>query len=93
MNSIIFRGATLDDLPILHQFEQGIILAERPFDTTLKPDPINYYDLKAYVLSHEVEIIVALDGHTLISSGYAKIVPAKPYLKYSKYAYLGFIYC
>ena len=40
------RTATLDDLETLYRFEQGIILAERPFDPTLAKDPISYYDLK-----------------------------------------------
>lgn len=92
MSPITFRSATLKDLPILYQFEQGIISVERPFDSTLKPDPINYYDLKAYILSNEVEIIVALNENIIISSGYAKIIPAKPYHNHSKYAYLGFMY-
>jgi hypothetical protein len=39
---MIIRKATIDDLPVLLQFEQGIISAERPFDSTLLPDPISY---------------------------------------------------
>lgn len=92
IHAISFRPATLEDLPVLYQFEQGIILAERPFDSTLKPDPINYYDLKAYILSNDVEIIVALDNDVIVSSGYAKIMRGKPYHMHSKYAYLGFMY-
>ena len=49
MSTIQFRVANLTDLPILLQFEQGIITAERPFDPTLKPDPISYYNLEELI--------------------------------------------
>ena len=37
----IVRKATLDDLPTLLLFEQGVIEAERPFDPTIKSGDIN----------------------------------------------------
>ncbi len=92
MYDIKFRTATIDDLASLLSFEQGIIKAERPFDSTLKPDPISYYDLKAYVLSNEVEVIVAHNENEVVGSGYAKVVKAKDYHKHDEYAYLGFMY-
>ena len=92
MDTIQFRSATIEDLPTLYSFEQGIITAERPFDPTLKPDPISYYDLKAYVLSNEVEVMVAHNGPEVIASGYAKIINGKEYHKHDNYAYLGFMY-
>jgi hypothetical protein len=45
-NHITTRPARIDDLDTLYRFEQGIITAERPFNETLKPGHINYYDLK-----------------------------------------------
>jgi len=36
MNQITIRKATFDDLATLFLFEQGVIEAERPFDSTLK---------------------------------------------------------
>lgn len=92
MNGIQYRQATLEDLPTLYSFEQGIITTERPFDSTLKPDPISYYDLKAFILSNEVEVMVAHNGPEIIASGYAKIVKGKAYHKHDNYAYLGFMY-
>jgi ribosomal protein S18 acetylase RimI-like enzyme len=92
MDTIQYRPATLEDLPILYGFEQGIITAERPFDSTLKPDPISYYDLKSYISSHTVEVIVAHNGEEVIASGYAKIMEGKEYHKHKNYAYLGFMY-
>ena len=92
MSAINFRVATVKDLPILLQFEQGIIEAERPFDPTLKPDPISYYDLKELILSDKVEVIVAVNKTEIIASGYAKILQGQPYHKHNDYAYLGFMF-
>ena len=42
------RTATLDDLPVLLNFEQEIIKAERPFDVTIKEGPVSYLDHEFY---------------------------------------------
>lgn len=89
---IKIRKATKKDLPILLDFEQGVIVAERPFDSTLKPDPITYYDLNKLIDSNDSELIVALIEDEIIGSGYAKILDSKPYLKHQQYAYLGFMF-
>jgi ribosomal protein S18 acetylase RimI-like enzyme len=86
------RTATLADLDALLTFEQGIINTERPFDPTLKPDPINYYDIAAMIDAPHIEVVVAHAGDEVIGSGYARIEEAKPYLKHQRYAYLGFMY-
>jgi GNAT superfamily N-acetyltransferase len=92
MEHITYRTATLDDLSTLLDFEYGIITFERAFDSNLKPDPTHYYDLKAMILSNDVEVLVAYKDSELIGSGYAKIANAKPYHINSEYAYLGFMY-
>ena len=60
MDNITLRPARIEDLPILYDFEQGIVSAERPFDPTLSPGHINYYDLKDYVERTDVQNV--LDG-------------------------------
>lgn len=92
MSDILIRKARLEDLPILKEFEQGVILAERPYDETLAEDPISYYDLEALINSAEAEVLVAVKDDKLVGSGYAKILDAKPYLKHDRYAYLGYMY-
>ena len=89
---ITTRTATLKDLPILLEFEQALINFERPFDVTLKEEKISYYDIKAMILSDEVEVIVAIDEESIVGSGYARIQLAKPYLKHQNLGYLGFMY-
>jgi ribosomal protein S18 acetylase RimI-like enzyme len=90
---MLIRKATIEDLPVLLQFEQGIISAERPFDSTLKPGAINYYDLKAFIASADVQVLVAeIDGE-IAGSGYARIKKnPDTYYDFEKYAYLGFMY-
>ena len=92
MEDITYRSATLEDLPTLLAFEQGIVLAERPFDVTLKPDPISYYDIKELILSNTVEVHVAAHNNVVIGSGYAKIMDSKPYHTHKQHVYLGFMY-
>ncbi|TDE04609.1 GNAT family N-acetyltransferase [Flavobacterium hiemivividum] len=92
MNEINTRSAKMEDLSTLLEFEQGIITAERPFDPTLKEDPISYYDIKKMITATEIKIVVAEIESLIVGSGYARIEAAKPYLKHSNYAYLGFMY-
>lgn len=92
MEKIIIRKATLNDLVTLRRFEQGVISAERPFDPTLKKDPVNYYDLEYMIDAPDTELIVAEINGELVGSGYARIETAKHYLEHGQHAYLGFMY-
>ncbi|MCK0156721.1 GNAT family N-acetyltransferase [Cellulophaga sp. F20128] len=92
MEEIKIRLATLEDILILKSFEQGIIQAERPFDETLKPDPISYYSIEDLLKDDKTAVAVAVLEDKLIGSAYATITPGKPHLKHNMYAYLGFMY-
>ena len=86
------RRATKDDLEILLAFEQGVVSAERPYDPTIKPDPVLYYDLEQMLSDEEVAIMVVTFNEQIVGSGYAHIREARSYLDHQKYAYLGFMY-
>nr|WP_299339823.1 GNAT family N-acetyltransferase [Allomuricauda sp.] len=88
----IIRRATLEDLQILLSFEQEIIKAERPYDPTIREDPVNYYDLKDMVLNGDACVVVASENGKLVASGYAIPKRARHYLDHEYYAYLGFMY-
>lgn len=92
MDNIIIRKASLKDMDTLLRFEQGVISAERPSDSTLKDDPIKYYDIEEMIIASHIELVVAEVDHEVIGSGYARIEEAKPYLKHKRYSYLGFMY-
>ncbi len=92
MKDMIIRTARAEEIDILLGFEQGIVATERPFDSTLKEGEIHYYDLLYLIEAPTAEVVVAeIDGQ-VVGSGYALIKEAKPYLKHSHYAYLGFMY-
>ena len=92
IDKIIIRKASLKDLDTLLRFEQGVINAERPSDSTLKDGLIHYYDIEEMIIASHIELLVAeLDNH-VIGSGYARIENSKPYLKHKRHAYLGFMY-
>lgn len=86
------RKATIDDLPVLLEFEQGVIAAERPYDATLKQGLIHYYDITQMIAAEDVELVVAEIDGALVGCGYARILPSKPFVHHSHYAYLGFMY-
>lgn len=86
------RTSKISDLSQLLDFEQGVITAERPFDTTLKEGRISYYDLEKIILADDAELVVAECDGKLIASGYAQIKQSKPYIKFSRFSYLGFMY-
>jgi hypothetical protein len=68
---LIVRHAKIEEIETLLEFEQGIVAAERPFDSTLKDGEIHYYDLAKLIESSLSAVFVAeLDGE-LIGSGYA----------------------
>ena len=92
MNGLRIRDARPSDIPQLLQFEQELVKAERPFDPTIRPDPVSYYDLREYVTSDMVKVVVAEVDGKIVSSGYAYEKEARPYLDHATYAHLGFMY-
>lgn len=92
VDNITIRPATHDDITILLEFEQGVISAERPFDPTLKPDPIAYYDLVEMINAPHIQLVVAIEGDQIVGSGYARIETSKSFLRHDKHAYLGFMF-
>ena len=86
------RPARLEDLPKLLEFEQEIAAYERNFDESLKKGKIHYYDLKGFIKSSDVEVLVAEIEKEVVGSGYAKIIGSQPYEKPQEFGYLGFMY-
>ncbi len=86
------REALETEIEILLGFEKGIIETERPFDSTLREGEIHYYDLNSLIRADRAVVLVAVADDEIVGSGYAKILPAEPYQKYTEYAHLGFMY-
>lgn len=92
MNDLIIRTAVQADLPILKEFEQGIIATERPFNDSLKSEYICYYDIGALIDSKNSSVLVAEDDGVIVGSGYARIRESKAHLTHDFHVYLGFMY-
>jgi ribosomal protein S18 acetylase RimI-like enzyme len=92
MDPITIRPASLQDLSTLLRFEQDVIATERPFDPTLGPDPLHYYDLHELITASHIQLLVAEYDQQVIGSGYARIETAKHYNRHPQHAYLGFMY-
>lgn len=92
MDNILFRPATAADLPILLEYEQGIISFERPFNSTLREKDVSYYDIGALIERADAAVVVGTINDKIITSGYALIKPGSPQFQYDKYIHLGFMY-
>jgi GNAT superfamily N-acetyltransferase len=92
MSNLIIRAAVQADLPILKEFEQGIIATERPFNDCLKSEPICYYDIGALIDGESSCVMVVDDNGVIVGSGYVRIRESKAHLKHYFHAYLGFMY-
>jgi ribosomal protein S18 acetylase RimI-like enzyme len=92
LKNITVRAATENDLPVLLKFEQGVITAERPFDPTIQPGDINYYDLQTMITAPHIHLVVAEENKRILACGYARIEPSRHYLNHTSHTYLGFMY-
>jgi len=92
MEQIKIRKALPNDLAQLLIFEQHIIEAERPFDSTLKRQDTNYYDLEQMLTAPNVFVAVAELENRIIGSGYARIEKSKEYNQHIHHGYLGFMF-
>lgn len=92
MEAVHVRKAGWEDRETLLRFEQGVIEAERPYDSTIKKTGATYYNLPLLLTTEEARLAVAeIDGQ-VVGCGYARIETSKPYLQHRQHAYLGFMY-
>jgi len=92
VTEVSYRPAIEADLSALLAFEQGVVTAERPFNDTLKPGIVHYYDLAALIASDESLVIVAEHAGHAIGTGHATQKRSLDYLKHDRHAYLGLMY-
>ncbi|WHI46072.1 GNAT family N-acetyltransferase [Microbulbifer sp. VAAF005] len=87
-----FRKALIEDLPDLLKFEQCVIEAERPYNSSIKAESAFYYDIENLILSDDSYLLVAETEDEIIGTGYAQIRNSKISLDHERHAYLGFMY-
>lgn len=86
------RSATIEDLPILLTFEQGIVKAERAFDITLKESEIHYYDLSKMIDNENARVLVVEINSEIVASGFVQILDAEAFNKFDKYSSFRFMF-
>ncbi|MFT3936213.1 MAG: GNAT family N-acetyltransferase [Chitinophagaceae bacterium] len=91
MEKLIIREATIKDMDVLLQFEQGVIEAERPFDNTLKTETW-YYKLEEMITAPHIHLLVATIDDKLVASGYCRIENAKHFVQHQQHGFMGFMF-
>ncbi len=89
---LTIRQATSADLPTLLEFEQGVVIAERPFNSKIKDGTVHYYDLAALLVSDLSMVLVAEVDGVVIGCGHATIKESDHFLAHEHDSYLGLMY-
>jgi GNAT superfamily N-acetyltransferase len=89
---IQIREAAAADLPALLAFEQGVVEAERPYNSRLKTDSVHYYDIAELIAKSESHVLVAENAGQLVGTGHATLKRSLDYLVHDRHAYLGLMY-
>jgi ribosomal protein S18 acetylase RimI-like enzyme len=92
MDEFNLRKASLGDESVLLGFEQKVLEAERPYNSTIKLLGASYYDLKELLTSNNSHLLVAEVEDTIVGSGYAQIRTSQQALTHDVHSYLGFMY-
>jgi len=87
-----FRQARFEDIPTLLVLEQGVVEAERPFNSSIKEVGATYYDLEELIASENACLIIVEDNGKIIGTGYSQIRESKQSLNHEYHGYLGFMY-
>jgi ribosomal protein S18 acetylase RimI-like enzyme len=91
-DTISIRTANLEDLPILLQFEQGVIETEKPLDPFLGKGKLLYYNIPEMIAAKHIHLVVAIYNKELVASGYIRVEKSRHYHKNSAHGYIGFMY-
>ena len=79
-------------MPVLFEFEQGVLRTERPMDETLKLKNTYYYDIPNLIEDSSVEFVVAEINDIIAGCGYARIKKARDCFQFDQFSYLGFMF-
>jgi ribosomal protein S18 acetylase RimI-like enzyme len=92
MNEPTLRQATTADHSPLLALEQALIEAERPFDSTLKPGAVCYYDIMHFIEDPNTFLVVADVQGRVVGAGYVQLRSSNDYYSHDQHGYLGFIF-
>ncbi len=87
-----FRHATISDIDALLTLEQGVVEAERPFNSVIKAHGARYYDIPDLIASDNSCLLIADVEGSIVATGYVQIRQSKSALVHDVHGYLGFMY-
>lgn len=86
------RKASSEDESVLLEFEQRVLEAERPYNSTIKLAGAFYYDLKDLLTNSKSHLLVVEAKGIVVGCGYAQIRESKQSQTHDVHSYLGFMY-
>jgi GNAT superfamily N-acetyltransferase len=86
------RLAQPDDLPVLLEFEQGVIEEERPCNDAIRKSDVKYYDLDFLIADPDSRLELVEHDSRIVGCGYARLRSSKAQFAHERHAYLGFMY-
>jgi len=86
------RQANTNDIEQLQALEQSLIDSERPFDASIKPTGVTYYDLKTMVVDDDSYVLVVDVAEEIIATGFVQIRDSKAPFTHDQHAYLGLMF-
>jgi GNAT superfamily N-acetyltransferase len=92
VSQIKIRKAVTADLPALLAFEQGVVEAERPFNSRIRAGSVHYYDIAELIADSESLVMVAEKSDRLIATGHTTLKQSSDNYVYERHAYLGLMY-
>jgi GNAT superfamily N-acetyltransferase len=92
VNQINIREATTADLPALLAFEQGVVEAERPYNSKIRAESVHYYDIAELIAQSESVVLVAEKAGRLIATGHISLKRSSDYYEHDRHGYLGLMY-
>jgi GNAT superfamily N-acetyltransferase len=91
--NLSIRPASIEDLPVLLEFEQGLIKAELPMDETIiRNEVTHYYDIPYFINSPETNLLLAETDGKVIGCGYGKVMENERWSIEKQYGYVGFMF-
>jgi GNAT superfamily N-acetyltransferase len=92
VNQTRIRRALATDLPELLAFEQGVVEAERPYNSKIKPGSVQYYDIAKLIAHKDSLVLVAENAGKLIATGHTTLKKSSDEFVHERQAYLGLMY-
>lgn len=87
--NIIIREARESDIPTILSLEQELIRAERPFDPTIRKDPVWYHDIPTLIADPNSRFILAEYRGEIVACAFGTQKKPRHYLDHDVYAYFG----